>query len=144
MQTNIAATMILGEEHWEIRLPIGTFPSEEAGQEALDSAVAQLEMVDNCPGILLKVHDQARFLTDRDVQILELNDDAKARLGAPIDVSTNEGKKRALESLKTMDPAYVMTPDDFSPSGKTLHDFIKRYGEGRRLDHIGDQLLPQC
>jgi predicted HAD superfamily phosphohydrolase len=138
---SVEAAMILGEEHWEIRLPIGLFPDKATGQEALDSADATLTIVAGCPGFTLTVNGVERFVRSENVQIRELNREALARLGAPIDVSTQNGKDKALESLKTMDPAYVVKEEDFTLSEKTLLDFINRYGEGYRPDHIGDEIL---
>lgn len=137
----VEAALILGEEHWEIRVPIGAYPDKETAQEALNSADARLKTVDGCSGISLSIHGVEQFLRNENVRIRELHQDAKDRLGAPIDVSTQSGKEKALESLKTMDPAYVVGEDDFSLSERDLRDFIVRYGEGYRPDHIADEIL---
>ena len=98
-------------------------------------------MVDGCPGIRLTIHGVERLVKSDNVQIRELNSDAKARLGAPIDVSVESGREKALESLKTMDPAYVVKEDDFVLSEMNLSDFVVLYVEDYRPDHVGDEIL---
>lgn len=42
-----------------------------------------------------------------------LNPSVAAKLGDPIDVSTEEGKAKATEALVTMDPAYMVSDNDY-------------------------------
>ena len=78
----------------------------------------------------MTIHGVERLVKSENFQLRELNSDAKDRLGAPIDVSVESGKEKALESLKTMDSAYVVKEDDFIISEMNLSDFVVLYGEG--------------
>lgn len=80
---NVTAAIILGESDWEIRVPIGTFATRQLGQEALNSSTSILAVVENHAGIRLTINGTTWFLTDSNVQIRELNEAAKARLGPP-------------------------------------------------------------
>lgn len=132
----VTAAIILGEAHWEIRVPLGAFETVEAGQDALNNATATLEV----DGLRVTVHGQTCLMSDSDVEIRQLSEEAKARLGSAIDVQAAGGVEQATHALNVMDPAYVIAEDDFVPSAITLDGLVKRYGSGYQIDHIADQL----
>lgn len=137
----VRAAMILGEEDWEIRCPIGDYDSDETASKALSGARAWLTVIESQPTIQVSVDGEPdRLLQDGDVTISEFSANARARLGPPLDMREPQNVHRAVTALEQRDPAYCISQDDMVPSSKTLADFVARYGIGYKLDHIGDSV----
>ncbi|MGE4501120.1 MAG: hypothetical protein AB7C96_12290 [Hydrogenovibrio sp.] len=140
-ESNVKATMILGELTWEIRVPIGMYASSDEGEDALNNSDVTFSVdSEGRAGIKVQTYGKSKFMTDGDVVITELSEAAKARLGPPIQISEPDAKAKVMSSFLNGDKSYVMNTEDFQPSSFTLVDFIKQYGEGYRPDHIGNEL----
>lgn len=132
------ATMILGQEHWEISFPIGDFGTEKAAEDAVDAAEAVFGSAQGHPCITVSgIAFGPLVLKDSDVLIREMTAEAVSRLGPPLDMTIHENRATAVAALLSGDAAYIVEDADFVRSALTLADFIARYGVGYRPDCIG-------
>lgn len=139
----ITAALLLGESEWDILCPIGDYASAEAARRALDSARAWFTMIEGEACIQVSVDgEEDRLLATQDVMIHELSSEARSRLGPPIDVTAAGAIETITAALEGRDPSYIITVEDMIPSGKTLGDFLARYGVGYRPDHLANSLVP--
>lgn len=139
---NYAATLILAEDVWDIDCPIGEYTSEQAAQQALNSAKARFAEHEGCACIRVAIGQQVLMVTDEQVTIRELNASAQARLGPPLDMRDPGNAEIAVAALHSQDPAYVVKDVDFVPSEKSLRDFLVLYGDGYKPAHIADRITP--
>lgn len=130
--------MIIGQDNWEICVRLGIFSSQEEARFVAEegSSEPRLSNYLGRPAIKILINSRYHHFYDSDMVIRELSEEKQAQMGPPIDPREEEGPQRILETLKTMDPKYVVHDSDMVPSSMTLADLLDRHGEGCRLDNI--------
>lgn len=142
LDSKYVAALILAEDEWDITCPIGEYTSRQDAQEALNHAKASLVEHERAGCLRISIGETELFVTDAQVNIKELPAAVQERLGPPLDMRESGSAEKAIAALHRQDPAYVINPGDYVPSRKTLSDFLARYGEGYRLEHIADSIWP--
>lgn len=132
-----ASYVVLGQDVWEIRVPLGRYGSEQEGFDAANDANVRFAMDGNRAALWVRLHGREWLAHDDDVLISELSTGARQRLGSLLDVRDPEARMKAVAVLESSDLNYVMEPSDFVLSDLTLADFLKRYGDGYRPNTIG-------
>ncbi|MDQ1090619.1 hypothetical protein QE400_000032 [Xanthomonas sacchari] len=48
-----------------------------------------------------------------------------------------------MAALRDQDPAYLIDESDYVASDRTLTDFLERFAEGYKPEHVADRILPK-
>jgi hypothetical protein len=131
------AIVILGEDVWQIDVNVGSFDTEEKARSVAEGNCNFIFASKGGKAALMgRIGGEVKLFFDEDVDITEISKEKQDVMGEPLDISIEGNKEKAIEALKNLDPAYVITSDDMVASNKTLIDFIEEYGLGYKPDHI--------
>ncbi|MDQ5988254.1 MAG: hypothetical protein CSYNP_04012 [Syntrophus sp. SKADARSKE-3] len=131
-------TILLGVNHWQIDIKLPLQETETAADELANYECKDCRLVldDGRPAIEISLCGEPRLYFDADVVISEISEDKRAVMGPPLDMSSPIDVKTAIQSLQTLATAYIITPEEYVPSGKNLQWFFEHFGVGYRLDKI--------
>lgn len=134
MKTSHKAMIYCSFNHYELEVSIGCFHCEKTASAAAERTKVIVDLGFDQPGITLLRDGDEIFVSADELQLKVLSEDAQSRLGKPLDVSVASEQKKAVEALGTMDPAYVVTEEDFfTVTGDEVCEFLTHCGDGRRL-----------
>ena len=131
-------SIVLSEDYWQIDIKLPLQETETAAQKLANNECGncRLALVGERPAIEVSLRGEPRQYFDADVVITEISEDKVAVMGPPLDPRNPVNVETAIQSLLTLDPAYIVSPEDMVPSGRDLQWFIERYGVGYCLDNI--------
>lgn len=132
------AIAILGEDIWQIDVCLGQYESKEEAEYIANEGSSGFVFImkGENGNIMARVDGEVKFFGDNDVRISEISEEKQAVMGKPLDMSIADNVEKAIEALKSGDPAYTVEAEDMVPSNKSLMDFVSEYGLGYKPDHI--------
>lgn len=132
------AIAILGEDVWQINICLGEYKTKDEAKRIAykDSSDFVFIMKGEKASVMARVDGVIKIFGDNDVKISEISKEKQAMMGKPLDMSIADNVEKAIEALKSGDPAYTVEAEDMVPSNKSLMDFVSEYRLGYKPDHI--------
>ena len=128
---------ILGEDVWDIRLPVGIKETkEEADRIANAIDYIKFEIVDGRYAISYILDKEKHYAFEEDVIIKVIKKEKRDMMGEPLDMRVEGNVKKAIEALENRDPAYVVEESDMIPLEGGLKALVEVYGVGYEPEHI--------
>jgi hypothetical protein len=137
-------SILLGQDHWEINIPL---PLQRTEAAAMELAVrkcgsSRLCIFEGVPAIELLVNGVPTLFFDDSIVIKEVSEAKRATMAPSLDITAPTEAAEAIRSFMSGDESRTIFPEDMVASEKNLAWFLAQYGVGYRLDSIAYGVLP--